>query len=171
MPEQNTISIRRAEPADTEAVRQIYAGPKAIWGTLQLPCPSSEVWRKWLTEPNEGIFNLVASVEHEVVGQLTLYTFPNLPRRRHVGQIGMAMRDDWHGKGVGTTWLRAALELADQWLNLRRLELDVYTDNEPAIRLYKKFGFVVEGMLVRFAYRAGQYVDGYAMGRVKPEQR
>jgi putative acetyltransferase len=45
----------------------------------------------------------------------------------------------------------------------------VYTDNEPALRLYKKFGFVIEGTLVRFAYRAGQYVDVYVMARLKQE--
>jgi len=28
-----------------------------------------------------------------------------------------------------------------KWLNLTQLELEVYTDNEPAIQLYKKFGF------------------------------
>jgi L-phenylalanine/L-methionine N-acetyltransferase len=39
--------------------------------------------------------------------------------------------------------MQAAVDLADKWLNLTRLELEVYTDNAPAIRLYKKFGFTV----------------------------
>jgi L-phenylalanine/L-methionine N-acetyltransferase len=43
--------------------------------------------------------------------------------------------------------MQATVDLADKWLNLTRLELEVYTDNEPAIRLYKKFGFAVEGTL------------------------
>jgi len=47
------------------------------------------------------------------------------------------------------------------------LELEVYTDNEPSIHLYKKFGFVVEGALQQFAYRDGQFVDVYAMGRLR----
>ncbi len=83
-----------------------------------------------------------------MVGQLGLHTLPNNPRRRHVGQIGMAVRDDWPGKGVGSALMQAADDLADKWLNLIRLELEVYTDNEPAVRLYKKFGFAVEGTLV-----------------------
>jgi putative acetyltransferase len=162
-----TISIRRAEPNDYEAVRQVLAGPKAIWGTLQLPFSSAEVWRKRLAEPAEGTFPLVAWVEDEIVGQLGLQTFPNRPRRRHVGQIGMAVRDDWQGHGVGTALMEAAVDLAEKWLNLARLELDVYVDNEPAIRLYKKFGFVVEGRLVNFAFRAGEFVDVYIMARVR----
>jgi putative acetyltransferase len=113
------------------------------------------------------MFGLVACAEDKVVGQLDLYTFPNHPRRRHVGQIGMAVHDDWQGQGVGTALLQAAVDLADQWLNLRRLELDVYTDNEPAVRLYKKLGFVIEGTLIEYGYREGQYVDVYAMARLR----
>ena len=57
----------------------------------------------------------------------------------------MAVRDDWQGKGVGTAMMQAVVDLADKWLNLSRLELEVYTDNEPAMRLYQKFGFTIEG--------------------------
>ena len=59
-----TILIRRAEPSDYEAVRQVFSGPQAVWGTLQLPFPSAEGWRKRL-EPVNGVFNLVADVYHE----------------------------------------------------------------------------------------------------------
>jgi L-phenylalanine/L-methionine N-acetyltransferase len=161
------IAIRRTESSDYEAVRTIYAGAQVIWGTLQLPFPSAEQWRKRLAEPAEGLFNLVACVDDEVIGQLGLHTFPHQPRRRHVGNLGMAVRDDWHGKGAGTALMQAAVDLADKWLNLERLELDVYTDNEAAIRLYKKFGFVVEGTLARFAFRDGRYVDAYMMARLR----
>jgi len=161
------ITIRRAEPSDYEAVRHIYEGPRAVWGTLQMPFPSAEMWRKRLAEPPEGMVHLLACAENEVVGQLGLHTFPQSPRRRHVGDIGMAVRDDWQGKGVGTALMQAAVDLADRWLNLIRLELDVYTDNEPAIRLYKKFGFTIEGTRVAFAFRDGQYVDTHLMARLR----
>ena len=70
------FTIRRAEPSDYEAVQQIFSGPKAIWGTLQSPFSSVEQWRKRLAEPPEGLVSLVACVESEVVGQLSLQTFP-----------------------------------------------------------------------------------------------
>jgi putative acetyltransferase len=162
-----TVTIRRTEPSDYEAVQQILASPKVIWGTLQLPFPSVEQWRQRLAEPSEGLFSLVACVEkNEVVGQLSLTTFPHRPRRRHVGQIAMAVRDDWQGQGVGTALMQAAIDLADKWLNLTRLELEVFVDNAPAIRLYEKFGFTIEGTLVDFAFREGQYVDTYIMARL-----
>ncbi len=162
-------TIRRAEPGDYESVHRIFSGPKAIWGTLQLPYPSVEVSRKRLAEPPEGTFILVVCVGNEVVGQLGLHTFPNHPRRRHVGSIGMAVRDDWQGKGAGTALMQAAVDLADKWLNLSRLELEVYTDNEPAIRLYRKFGFSIEGTHVGDSFRDGQFVDTYSMARLRKD--
>jgi putative acetyltransferase len=162
-----TITIRRTEPSDYEALHAIFRGTQAVRGTLQMPFPSVEQWRKRLAEPPEGMVSLVACADSEVVGQLGLHTFPHSPRRRHVGQLGMAVRDDWHGRGVGTALMQAAVELADKWLNLERLELEVYTDNEAAVRLYKKFGFVIEGTLARFAFRDGRYVDAYTMARLR----
>ena len=110
---------------------------------------------------------LVACVEGEVVGNLGLETFPNRPRVRHAGSLGMAVRDDWQGKGVGTMLMRAALDLADNWLNLTRIELTVYVDNSSAVALYKRFGFEIEGTHRRYAFRDGGFVDAYSMARLR----
>ena len=61
----------------------------------------------------------------------------------------------------------AALDLADDWLNLRRIELEVYVDNTPAVRLYERHGFAIEGTLRDYAFRGGGYVDAYAMARLR----
>jgi putative acetyltransferase len=161
------IQIRHAEPGDYEAIHAIYTQPRVVWGTLQLPYISAENRRRRLAEPPEGSYTLVACVEGVVVGELGLHTFPKSPRRKHVGSIGMAVHDAWHGKGVGTALMQATIELAEKWLNLTRIQLEVYTDNEPAIRLYQKFGFEIEGTLRNFAFRDGQYVDVYAMARLR----
>jgi putative acetyltransferase len=79
----------------------------------------------------------------------------------------MAVRDDWHGKGVGTALMEAAIDLADNWLNLTRLELIVFVDNTAAIGLYEKLGFTTEGTLVNYAFRDGEYVDCFAMAQVR----
>ena len=127
------IVIRHAEPDDCEAVHRILSGPRVIEGTLQLPLQSIERVRKRFWEAPEGIYHLVACVDGVVVGQLGLEASPTHWRRRHVGEIGMAVRDDWQGKGVGTALMEAALDLADNWLNLTRIELNVYTDNVAGI--------------------------------------
>jgi putative acetyltransferase len=161
------IQVRHAEPGDYEAIHRIYTQPKVVWGTLQLPFTSAERRRERLAQPQEGTFTLVACVEGEVVGHLNLRTFPHSPRRKHAGSIGMGVHDDWQGKGVGTALMEALVDLADRWLNLTRLELTVYTDNQPAVRLYRKFGFETEGTLRGYAFRDGRLVDVYHMARVK----
>jgi putative acetyltransferase len=83
-----------------------------------------------------------------------------------VGSIGMSVRDDRQGRGVGGALLAAAIELADGWLNYQRLELTVYTDNLAAVHLYRKFGFSIEGTCRAYAFRDGTYVDAYQMARL-----
>jgi putative acetyltransferase len=161
------VIVRHAEPDDYQALHRIFSGPKAIAGTMQLPLPSAEAWRKRLVESPEGLFSLVACVDDEVIGSLGLETSPTRWRMRHVGSIGMAVRDDWQGKGVGTALMEAALDLADNWLNLTRIELRVYVDNSAAVALYKNFGFEIEGTHRRLAFRNGEYVDAYSMARIR----
>lgn len=160
------IKIRHSEPGDAEAFQEIYAQPRALWGTLQLPFPSLEKWREKLSSPSDGLYSLVAEVNGQVVGNLALHHSTS-PRRRHTGSLGMGVHDEWQGQGVGTALMEAAIDLADKWLNLTRLELQVFTDNEPAVHLYRKFGFESEGTLRRFAFRDGEYADVYTMARLR----
>ena len=161
------IVVRHAELDDYQAIHQIYTQPNVVWGTLQLPFSPSEKRRQKLENPPDGSYTLVASIDGEVIGHLNLGTFPKSPRRKHVGYIGMGVHDEWQGKGVGTALMEAAINFADNWLNLTRLELSVYQDNHPGIHLYEKFGFEIEGRFKQFAFRDGQYVDVLAMARVQ----
>jgi putative acetyltransferase len=160
------IVIRAREPRDVEAIAEIMNCPGVIAGTLQLPYQSVEVRRARLAQQAADVYSLVAELDGRVVGSLGLH-LESSPRRRHCGGIGMAVHDDFQGRGLGTALLAAILDLADRWLGLRRIELSVYTDNAAAIHLYKKFGFVIEGTARRYAFRDGAYVDAYAMARLR----
>jgi len=157
------LEIRRAEPDDCSAIYDMFSSPKVYEGTLQTPYPSREHWRKRISEM-ESCYSLVAVSGEHVIGMFTIDTFPHKPRRRHVGIIGISVSEAWHGKGVGKALMQAGIDLADKWLNLTRLELEVYADNEAAIRLYEQFGFEREGMLRQHAFRDGRFVDSIVMG-------
>ena len=161
------LVIRHAEPEDYLALARIYSYPLAAAGTLQIPVQSAEVWRGRLSNmaPQDRI--LVAVADGEVVGNLGLHPQTNV-RRAHVASIGMAVRDDWQGKGIGKALLRSAVDLADNWLGLIRLELTVWTDNTAAQRLYASEGFVTEGTHRAYALRHGSYTDALAMARLNP---
>jgi L-phenylalanine/L-methionine N-acetyltransferase len=160
------LVVRRCEPEDYRAVHLVYSSPRAMAETLGVPFSPERAWREELAGQRDGTFSLVACVRGEVVGHLALSAYMN-PRTRHAGHFGIAVRDDWQGKGIGTALMEACLDLADNWLNLWRLDLRVYVDNAPAIALYEKFGFEIEGTHRRFAFRKGQYVDAHVMARLR----
>ena len=160
------LIIRMAESSDAEALWRCFTSPKVMRNTLQLPYRTVESVRELLAQSGEGNYQLVAEVDDEVVGSIGM-TVSTRPRINHVGSLGMMVRDDWQGKGIGTAMMAAAVELADQWLNLVRLELTVYVDNESAIALYRKFGFEIEGTHRTSTFRDGEFVDTYTMARVK----
>ena len=89
----------------------------------------------------------MAVADGSVVGMVSEHTFPDLPWRRHVGAIDIVVRAGWQGKGLGKALMHARLDLADARLDPTRLELEVYTDNEAAVRLYERLGFELEGTL------------------------
>lgn len=167
------VVIRRAEPADAAALQALMARPLAQSMTMQVPYPSVGEWQERLEQPAEGFRSLVACVgdgEGTVVGTLWLGVGTR-PRRRHVASIGMAVHDDWAGRGIGTQLMAAAMDLADNWLQVLRVELEVFTDNHPGLALYRRFGFEVEGTRRCSVFRDGAYVDTHAMARLHPRLR
>jgi putative acetyltransferase len=161
------ITIRHAEPSDFEAIRDIMAQPRAFAGTLQLPFPSADMWKKRIAEWQPGDHILVAEIDGKVVGNLGLHLCGKAARRKHVYTLGLSVHDDHQRNGVGTALLAAAIDLADNWLQVKRLELTVYTDNTAALALYGKSGFEIEGTHKAYAFRDGTYVDAHTMARIR----
>jgi putative acetyltransferase len=162
------VVIRRAEPSDAEGVAAVFRSREASAGTLQNPYPSVAQWTERLgRQANSLNYMLVAVAGDEIVGQAGLHGNEN-PRRAHVWMLGLSVREDWHHRGVGTRLMDAVIDLADNWVGAARIELTVYVDNERALRLYRKFGFEIEGTLRAYSLRGGQYTDTYAMARLNP---
>ena len=161
-----SVTVRAFQMDDWRDVAELWRQPEVIWGTMQLPYQSLDDIRRRLENPPERLQRLVAVTEKgHVVGLLGLEV--GRGRAAHTAHLGMMVHPDFHNRGVGSALMAAALNLADNWLNLTRVDLRVYTDNPAAIHLYKKFGFEIEGTLRRFAYRDGQYIDSYTMARLR----
>ena len=65
--------------------------------------------------------------------------------------------DAAQGQGVGTALMAALCDYADNWASCLRIELTVYTDNDIAQRLYRNFGFELEGTFRGYALRDGRW--------------
>ena len=159
------IEIRRVEVSDAKALKEIYECESAYSGTLQLPLPSVGLWEKRLAGLADNTYSYVAIIGGEIVGNIVLDVCSGA-RRRHVATLGMGVKDSFQGRGVGSALLAVVIQLADGWINLKRLELAVFIDNTRAIELYKRFGFEIEGQSRAYAFRNGAYVDVFHMGRV-----
>ena len=118
--------------------------------------------------PGKQDLLLVAEVNGELVGQGGLHPAGVAIRRRHAMYLGISVASAAQRQGIGTALMTALCDYADNWLACLRIELTVYTDNEIAQRLYRNFGFEIEGTLRAYALREGVYVDAYSMARLHP---
>jgi ribosomal protein S18 acetylase RimI-like enzyme len=80
----------------------------------------------------------------------------------HCGRLGMGVYKTWRGTGIGKRLLMATLDKARE-KKLERVELEVWASNLPAIELYKKTGFAIEGVKKKGRKLDGVYDDVVCM--------
>lgn len=161
------VIVRHAEPADSAALHKLFTHPEIAYWTVELPFTTADQVHQRVMQQADGHYLLTACAGPTVIGSLTLSTHIH-PRLRHGAQMGaLAVHPDHQGKGAGAALVETAIDMADNWLNLQRLELYVYCDNAPAVALYRKFGFQEEGVLRHRVFRGGQYVNLAIMARIK----
>jgi len=81
-----------------------------------------------------------------VVGNITIEVAKS-KLESHVGNVGMCIQKKFRHKGIGLKLVTKAIIHAFQVNKLSRIQLSVYTDNIPAISLYHKAGFTVDGIM------------------------
>ena len=162
----SALSIRALAEQDYQAIHEILVSRSVVEGTMRLPHAAERETAERLA-PRSGTVHLVADIDGCPVGVLELETWPDEPRHRHVGEVNLvAVHPDWACRGAGRALMEAAIELADDWLNLRRLSLVVFVDNSVALVMYQRLGFVVEGTMVDYGFKRGKYIDAHVMARL-----
>jgi putative acetyltransferase len=159
--------VRPIKAADADDIASIYAHESVIINTGQIPHRDAAFWQNFYKSRDPGGVELVCEVEGRAVGHLGLI-MNHTPRRKHVATFGISVHPDFQGRGVGNALMTEMLNMADNWLNLMRVELSVASDNERAMRLYNKHGFVVEGEARYDIFSAGRYFSSTHMARLHP---
>jgi len=165
-----TVVIRSAEAADAEVLlanmEEILQEPYSVTAPDE-GVPSIEGEQAWIGDNREkpGWLAVVAEVDGRVVG---LLNFRNGPRRRlaHRGSLGMSVLRAWRKRGIGDALLTTLLDWARAEPGIVKVCLAVYAGNVPAVRLYEKHGFVVEGRRPReIRLDDGSFADDVLMYR------
>ncbi|MBN2468850.1 MAG: GNAT family N-acetyltransferase [Deltaproteobacteria bacterium] len=160
------FTIRIAETEDAEKIYHLLydVGDEDVYIMTEPGERTIEDIRTLIREQSTNR-NLILVVESygDVVG-VAGFVGGRFSKICHVVEIGMAIDKDFRDSGLGSILLREGIAWARK-KGFRRLELGVFSTNQRALSLYKKFGFQEEGVR-RNRYRVeGTWVDEILMAK------
>jgi len=128
-----------------------------------LEAPPLEMSRAFVLENiKEYRPHFVALIDDVVVGWCDISSL-HRPVFAHAGSLGIGVIEGYRGMGIGEALMLAALQKAKD-NGLTRIELTVRESNSRAIALYKKLGFVAEGLHPNAVRIDMQYENHISMG-------
>lgn len=153
------VQIRPARESDAASLRDaVGAVASEKWYLATIDGFSYDETVVYVRRLVEGSLpQMTAFVEDQVVGFCDI--IPNTAKGfTHVGRLGMGVRSQWRRQGIGRGILDACLTLARN-AGIEKVELEVYSDNIAALRLYESIGFRQEGLKVRGRKLEDRYQD------------
>ncbi|MFM0618865.1 GNAT family N-acetyltransferase [Paraburkholderia nemoris] len=159
------LTLRALRVADAEQYHALLQLPAVVNGNPHVPFQTIASTREYLEELAAPEIAIAAMVGDTLVGQAVLTPFKG--RRAHAASLGIGVHDAWHRRGIGNALMTELIDLVDNWLGLRRLELFVFADNHAAFALYRKFGFEIEVHQRGAVLRRGVLIDCYFMARLR----
>lgn len=112
---------------------------------------------------NENALFIIAEVNGKIVGNLN---FSGGPRKRteHSGEFGVSVLKEYWGVGIGKELIEYLINWSKDSGIIRKINLRARTDNTRGIHLYKKLGFLEEGIIKRDFLINGEFYDSLQMG-------
>lgn len=163
------VIVRPVKIEDAEQINEFKIAQGVFENMLTIPSARIIDESRHLEKLTGSDHVLVAEISEngykKVVGLVVLSVNRAL-RQRHCGEIGIMIHPDYQGKGIAKALMNKIIDVSDNWLMLKRVELTTFVDNKKSINLYKAFGFEVEGTKKSAAIKNGKYTDLYMMARV-----
>lgn len=164
--------IRPVRPEDAEQLYKISSEKSVSRGIMGLSSDNFKGRRKLLSNLSPLDHFLVLETETPPVeicaGLLMTVTPPG--SLRSIATMELMVGSQWQRQGLGRALLFAALALADNELMVERIEVEIDSQNESALKLYKSCGFKVEGLAKDWEMSPeGVYIDAYLLARCKPK--
>ncbi|MDX8343661.1 GNAT family N-acetyltransferase [Rossellomorea sp. YZS02] len=159
------MKIRPIEVKDAERIVEIMRQKTVLPNIIALPSLRTGKFEERLKSPSPSQHDFVAEVDGKVVGLCGLNQ--GIGRRSHTGSLFVFIDEEYHGKGIGTGLIQNAIDLADNWLMIERIELTVIDSNAKAKALYERLGFENEGFKHGSIVQNGRYAGEYCMARFR----
>lgn len=140
------VIIRPLFLEEIESLRVWRNNPENTKYLKQIPYITPEMQQNWyendLLDQDCMTFAIVETSKlNRIVGSLAIYDFKQ--DQAEVGKI-LVGDPEAHGISVGTNAFKAAVKVAFDVLEKEKVVLHVFSDNIPAVKSYKKAGFVIE---------------------------
>jgi RimJ/RimL family protein N-acetyltransferase len=166
----STIEVRWAAERDVMAlialINRLAAEARLLFVVPIEPETGADDLRQFLraTAASGNNAVMVAVADGELVGLATA-TGGVHPAKQATVEIGIGVLETHHGRGFGGALMRGLEDWARQ-AGIHRLQLPVVTSNAPAIALYRRSGFTIEGTLRDSVWVNGRYLDQYMMAKL-----
>lgn len=167
----DNIYLRAAETGDAKmiALSENHPEPRQ---TLYYALPTSiEHHQAKLEErnldSNQIIFTIVEKESDHPIGMTALFRIDWVSRAA-IFYIAIAEKENW-SKKYGSETTKLVRDYAFETLNLNRIQLHVSTENDRAVKAYKKAGFQIEGTLRQAMYHEQCYSDFYVMSILRED--
>lgn len=158
------LEIRKATASDAEKILQYCKAVGAESDNLTFGAEGVSITIEKEQEYLESILHsdkqlyLVAVDNNEIVGTAVFSGFAKV-RLAHRGEISISVKKSMWGHHIGTRFMERIIDFAENVAKIEIISLEVRSDNERAIALYKKFGFQKIGTFKGFMKIDGKYVS------------
>ena len=145
-----SYEIRTAIPSDASGIIECMQSvmSEKIYLVSEVYLYTERGQKEILRNPDD--LNLVTVFRREVVGTMNIQR-GIYRKNRHTANLGIAIKKEHRGKGFGSEMINRGIRWCREE-GIVKLNLEVFSSNEDAIRLYEKLGFKIEGS------RKGQFL-------------
>ncbi|KAI0035187.1 acyl-CoA N-acyltransferase [Vararia minispora EC-137] len=165
------LTYRAPRQDDLDELYEVYNDPDCQLGLyVSGYAPRPEKLKNELKSWSESNLLFVIAVDTqtgEFVGKVMIRF--DQPAALRDGELGIVVKKNKWGRGYGTEIVGWAVRHGFRYLNLHRVSLGVFADNDAAIAVYNKTGFVQEGVKRRARFCNGKWGDIIRMGIVEDE--
>lgn len=157
------LEIRYTELSDGKYLKEWLSEPGILrWFPMADNVEIDDAVNRWIGFSRYKC-SLTAVLDGIPCGLMTLYLQP-YRKLAHQCEFGIVVGSGYRGKGIGGELIKNGMHLAKEHFRIELLHLQVYAEN-PAMRLYKRFGFREFGRQTNWIKDNGVYVGRVFMER------